>query len=68
VLTPGKRKPETRDASKEGAFMTTKKPAKSGVKKMQIKKQTLKDLDAKSSAKNVRGGNKPRASAAMNKC
>jgi hypothetical protein len=68
VLTPGNRKPETRDESKEGAVMTTRKPAKSGVKKMQIKKQTLKDLDAKASAKNVRGGNKPRASAAFPNC
>ena len=48
--------------------MTTKKPAKSGVKKLQIKKQTLKDLDAKSGAKNVRGGQKPRASAALPNC
>ena len=47
--------------------MPTKKPAtaKSGVKKLQIKKQTLKDLDAKSGAKNVRGGQKPPASAAF---
>jgi len=48
--------------------MTTRKPAKSGAKKLQIKKQTLKNLDAKSKANNVRGGNKPRASAAYDRC
>lgn len=48
----------------------TKKPSKGkgGAQKLQIKKQTLKDLDAKASAKNVRGGNKPRASAALPNC
>lgn len=41
--------------------MPTKKPAtaKSGVKKLQIKKQTLRDLDSKTAGKNVRGGQKP---------
>ena len=39
--------------------MATKKSgkAKSGVQKLQIKKQTLRDLDAKK-ARDVRGGNK----------
>ena len=40
--------------------MTTKKPgAKSGPKKLTIKKQTLRDLDSKTAGKNVRGGQKP---------
>jgi hypothetical protein len=39
--------------------MTTKKPtAKSGGRKLTIKKQTLRDLDSKTEAKNVRGGQK----------
>ena len=33
--------------------------AKSGVKRLQIRKQTLRDLDSKSTGKNVRGGQKP---------
>jgi hypothetical protein len=52
--------------------MTTKKSSKgkSGVKKLSIKNQTLRDLDAKTSAENVRGGQKPRVglSAASGKC
>ena len=52
--------------------MTTKKSpkGKSGVKKLSIKNQTLRDLDAKTSAKSVRGGQKPRPglSAASLKC
>jgi len=53
--------------------MTTKKSSKgkSGTKKLQIKNQTLRDLDAKSSAKNVRGGQRLRvglSAAASAKC
>jgi hypothetical protein len=48
--------------------MTTRKTAKakSGVKKLQIKKETIRDLDVQESAKKVRGGIKPpKGSAAM---
>lgn len=45
--------------------MATKDPAKGKkVKKLQIKKQTLRDLDAKA-GKKVRGGNPPREASAM---
>ena len=40
--------------------MSAMKPtAKSGVRKLQIKKQTLRDLDSNTAGKKVRGGQKP---------
>jgi hypothetical protein len=47
----------------KGAEMATKKKAitgKSGVKKLKLKRETVRDLDAKGKSGGVKGGKRPR--------